>query len=459
MKKLISLVALLMVLLMLTTACGSSSGESEPAVEEEEIKTAYLYLDVNFEGNIFLNKYDVFVELNGERLGEIKHGDYFTHMAEVPWGDYTIKFINTEKSSVTASKDLTIDRDTTYKCTIHTDKDEIVIKDEEVIEGIEGSSLKMPDVVGTNLSTAKEELETIGFVNIEEKASDDSTILMESNWVVIEQSVEPETELDKNHEIVLTCRKETELFNEAYNGLNLAEAKKKANGEGFTDFELKEDSAYTNVTKRLEKISDEEAAKWIVTDAGKASDTKVRFYLSYTGEVTVPDVVGMTVKDAKKTLRKHYAFNIDTNDVDGFWILDDEAWKVEKQSIEPGKIIKYSDQITLTCKEIEQEKPVDPEDLEEEIKEEEKKDSGSKPSSGSSSSSGPGVGPTGVQEWGMKNIDSTFRVDLGNSWVERSGDEIYVRGTCSYKDNGSKVSRSYVAVYDKNGKMKSFNTY
>ena len=281
-KKLFSLFTIIIMALALITSCGSSSGTPEQEPEEEEVKTAFLYLDVNVEENLFLNKYDVYVELNGERLGEIKHGDYFTHLAELPWGNYTVKFINTEKSYVTVSKDLTIEENTTYKCIIHTDDDEIVIKEEEVINGIEGSSLKMPDVVGTNLETAEKELKTIGFVNVKSEASGDELIFLSSNWMVIEQSVASGTELDKNQEIVLTCRREEELINEEYKDLNLVEAKKKATEKGFTSFELKEDSAYTNVTKRLENISDEVAEKWIVTDAGKVNDTEVRFYLSYT---------------------------------------------------------------------------------------------------------------------------------------------------------------------------------
>lgn len=457
MKKSLSFFAILILVITLMTACSSSSTAPEQEPEEEEIKTAFLYLDINFEQNIFLNKYDVYVELNGERLGEIKHGEYFTHMAEVPLGEYKVEFINTEKSSVRASKKLSIETDTTYKCTIHTDSDEIVIKEEEVIEGIEGSSLKMPDVVGANLSTAKEELETVGFVNIEEKASDDSTILMESNWVVIEQSVNPGTELDKNQEIVLTCKKEKVLFNEAYKDMNLADAKKKATGEGFTTFELKEDSAYTNISKRLEKISDEEAAKWIVTDAGKVSDTKVRFYLSYTGEVTVPDVVGMTVTDAKKALRKQYAFNIDADDVDGLWVLDDDTWKVEKQSVEPGKTIKYSDKITLTCREIEQEKTDEPK---EEKKEEEKKDNSSTSSSNSVRNTSPDHSPTyNVLVWGQNNIDITYRVDLKNTAYEASGGGYHVWGQCYYKVNGVKVYKNFDAKLDADGSVIEYSEY
>ena len=349
----------IMMILILVSSCSSSDGPASEG-EEEEIETAFLYLDVDCEKNLLLNRYDVSVNLNGERIGEIKHGEYFTHISEVPLGDCSVEFENTEESSVNVKKELTIESDTTYKCTIHTDGDEIVIKDEEIIEGIEGSRLKMPDIVGTNLERAQEELETIGFVNIESKAKDDSSIFMPSNWVVVEQSVAPETEIDKNQEIILTCRKEEDLFNEAYKDLNLADAKKKAIEKGFITFELTEDASYTNVTKRLEKISDEDAEKWIVTDAGKADETTARFYLSYTGEVTVPDVVGMTVKDAKKALRKQYAFNITTEDTDGLWVLDDETYTVKKQSLDPGKVIKYSDEILLTCEEKSEEKK-DPE--------------------------------------------------------------------------------------------------
>ena len=66
-------------------------------------------------------------------------------------------------------------------------------------------------------------------------------------------------------------------------------------------------------------------------------------------------MTGMTVKEAKKALRKQYVFNIVTKDPEFFYVFDDETWKVTKQSVEPGKIIKYSDEITLTCEEIKEE--------------------------------------------------------------------------------------------------------
>ena len=445
MKKLLAIITVLILTVSIVNACGASR---ETEQKEEKVETSALYLDINFEENLFLNKYGVCVDLNGERLKDLKHGEYFTHMAKVPHGNCTILFQNTEKSEVKASKTLTVKGDMTYKCTIHTDGDEIVIKDEEVIEGIEGSKITMPDVVGNNLETSKEELKTLGFVNVENKANDDSTILMDSNWVVIEQSINSGTEIDKNDQIVLTCRKEADLFSEEYKGMNLAEASKKAADNGFTILELKEDAAYSNVTKLLAKISDEEKTKWIVTDAGKASDNKARLILSYSGEVTVPDVVGLSVKDAKKALRKQYAFNVEANDPETIFIQD-ETWEVKEQSIENGKKIKYSDKVTLTCKEI---KTKSSKTKTETSKE---KDNNAGDNSSSGSQSYKGAGPTDLQEWGMKNLDSTFRINLADSWSDISGDEIIIRGTCSWKENGSKVSDNYCAIYDLDGNLKS----
>lgn len=69
----------------------------------------------------------------------------------------------------------------------------------------------------------------------------------------------------------------------------------------------------------------------------------------------------------------------------------------------------------------------------------------------------PGYGPNVFQEWGMKNIDSTFRVDAGNSRMEIIDDVVVIRGTCSYKVNGRRVSKGYVARYDMDGSLISYD--
>ena len=355
------------------TACGSKNDDS--GLKNEESESLQLYLDINFEENIILNRYDVYAILDDEKLDEIKHGKYYTKLCEVDRGDHVIEFENTEKPSVKASKTITIEEDTTYKCTIHTDGDEIVIKDEEIISGVENSDLEMPNMVGTNLETALKQLESLGYVNVKAKANDDRTIILETNWVVIEQSVPENTKIDKNQEIILTCKKETELFGEKYKGLELVDAKRQATEEGFKTFYYFEDYSYTDISKILADISDEDAKKWIVTDASKFDDDIISFSLSYDGEITVPNVVGDTVKEAKKALRKEYVFNIKTEDPDNLWVYDDENWKVTAQSINAGEIIQYSDKIILTCREITDGEKEDSDAVKKEKKEEDKTNS------------------------------------------------------------------------------------
>lgn len=200
MKKLISILLVLLLIPSLFTSC-SSSEESEP----EEVEIVKLYLDVNFEENILFSKYDVDVKVNGDKVGTIKHGDYFTSLQEVPKGDCKIVFQKVDDSSVDVTKKISLEGDTTYKCTIASHSDEIEIKEEEIIEGIEGMAIAIPDVVGLNLEEARQQLENAGFVNITAKGENGDTVWYEPDWYVKEQSVKAGSEIDKNQEIVLTC--------------------------------------------------------------------------------------------------------------------------------------------------------------------------------------------------------------------------------------------------------------
>lgn len=193
----------MLVLLLIPTLFVSCSSSSEEI--KEEVEMVKLYLDVNFEENIIFSRYDVDVKVNGDNVGTIKHGDYFTSLQEVPKGDCKIVFQKVDEASVDVTKKLSLEGDTTYKCIIASHSDEIEIKEEEVIEGIEGMSIAVPDVVGINLEEARQQLENAGFVNITAKGSDGDTIWYEPDWFVKDQSVKPGSEIDKNQEIILTC--------------------------------------------------------------------------------------------------------------------------------------------------------------------------------------------------------------------------------------------------------------
>ncbi|MEV0645691.1 PASTA domain-containing protein [Phytomonospora sp. NPDC050363] len=69
--------------------------------------------------------------------------------------------------------------------------------------------LEMPDVVGQNAAVARDELERLGFTDVEFGSADegDSLVIIAANWTVVEQSHEPGARLAADAVIVLTCSK------------------------------------------------------------------------------------------------------------------------------------------------------------------------------------------------------------------------------------------------------------
>lgn len=202
MKKLFLTVLVILLVGLGFTACSTSSNG-----EDEEAKSAKLYLDVNFEENIIFSKYDVEVELNNEKIGTIKHGEYYTSLQDVPVGDCKIEFSKVDNSEIKAAKEIHIESNSTYKCTIISHSDEIEIKDEAITDGIDGSHLVVPAVVGMKMDEARYTLENAGFVNIVPKSTNEESVIYEPDWSVKEQSVAEGEEIDKNQEIILTCIK------------------------------------------------------------------------------------------------------------------------------------------------------------------------------------------------------------------------------------------------------------
>lgn len=81
--------------------------------------------------------------------------------------------------------------------------------DEETTEEPKPEKIKMPDVVDKNAAVAKDELERLGFTNIELGSADpnDTLVIIAANWTVVEQSHEPGEKVPTDALIVLTCSK------------------------------------------------------------------------------------------------------------------------------------------------------------------------------------------------------------------------------------------------------------
>ena len=71
-------------------------------------------------------------------------------------------------------------------------------------------TVRMPKLVGENAAIAEDELNRMGFTNIDFGSQDehDTVVLMKSNWTVTRQSTKAGAKVRTDRLIVLTCTKE-----------------------------------------------------------------------------------------------------------------------------------------------------------------------------------------------------------------------------------------------------------
>ena len=356
-----SIVSLLAVMLFVTLLSGCSSAETNSKDVKENpvvVPKHQLYLDVEFESNLLLAIYDVDVYVDEEMVGNIPHGKNFTKLLEVDEGSHLIRFENEGDSTVTAEKKIDVKNDMTFKCTIKGHSDEIEFVDIELLDSIEGNSIKTENYLGRSLEAVTEELEANGFVNVNYHSKDESDSIWDTaNWVIVEQNIEPGVELDKNSEIILTCEKIETYLDNHYLNLNISEAMSKA-GELKHTLEFKNAVTRENFLTNPEEMTDEQKAEWIVngTSDSRFAEGKVTLLLLYTGSKEVPSVNGMILNEALNILKAQDFSNVKAKSDDGSSIWNYANWTITSQSVEAGTVIKATDEITLTCHHNEEEK-------------------------------------------------------------------------------------------------------
>ena len=198
------ILALFLVLMMLFLGACSSSEEPQTT---RSIPQHQLYLDVEFESNWFFATYDVEVFVDNERVGLIPHGKHFTKLLEVDEGTHSIKFAKESDQSVRNTTNVKVTEDSTFVCTIHSNKTNIELKSPTTISGVVGNNLEVIDVTGQVLSDAMADLKQIGFINIKHVDENmKNSIWDATNWIIISQGIEAGSVVDKNEEIVLVCK-------------------------------------------------------------------------------------------------------------------------------------------------------------------------------------------------------------------------------------------------------------
>ena len=232
-------------------------------------KQLQLYLDLKSETNLIFSTYDVDVKVDGKDVGSIANGANFTYLIDVLEGTHQIQFNKAGDNSVNATKSVNMSDNTTFQCTIAHSSSAIELKNQNTTQNVNGSALKMPDVIGKVLPEAKNELQKTGFISVDAYAENDS-IWTDANWIVIGQNQKKGTSLDKTEKIELKCIKLDKFFNDEYSGKTLREVVEKAKASGFSLY-VKDNDTYKELS--MANLPDAELDDWKCVSADKYSES------------------------------------------------------------------------------------------------------------------------------------------------------------------------------------------
>lgn|GEM_PF-6392887 len=305
-----------------------------------------LYYDIVFSSGLFSAKYDVDLFLNDEKIGTIPYGGRFTKLMDLDPGEYSLIFRSSSNHEITSPVEkINLKKDTTFACTLKAEKEAVKISNKKLSTGLIGAHLDVPDLSYSLLNAAEDTLKKTGFVNITSQSDDGRSIMNNSNWLVMSQSVSAGTTMDKNDPIVLVCRKKEDLIMEWFSGTNMLTAGPVAEKYGYT---LSFINGVSRNALKANDFSDEEKALWRVSALTDQSGKAARLTVLYTGQVTVPNVTGQVLRDAINSLNALNFSSIEKQ-TDSGSVWDSDNWFVIEQSIAAGQSIAADDTIILYC--------------------------------------------------------------------------------------------------------------
>ncbi len=339
-----SMVILVMVLSVFMTACSSKKGD-EGSAAKKDVPHYQFYIDAKSDANLLFSTYDIEIHVDDQYLGAIPNGEYFTQLIELEEGKHVLVFSEAGNSSNKAEESFELTGDKSFSCELEHGMDKITLKNTSYKDGVTGSSLEMPDVVGMILSEAEKKLEQTGFVNVTHEG-EDASIWDTDNWLIISQSVAAGTTVDKTAEINLVCRSLDDYFEETFKGLNVIEAKEKAVTLGFKVAYYNEDG--DNVTEYIASLPDSEKEALVAVGARQASlsNDTVAIVVPY----DLPDSESSSESSSKS---EDKYITVDNNEMfRKIMTTNDTTYEEQKEFFEEnrGKLIKFlgslDDQVT-----------------------------------------------------------------------------------------------------------------
>ncbi len=179
----------------------NGSIENAPEIGKEECQ---LYIEISFEENNFFSRYNVELYLDDSFIATIPHGNYYTSMHTVQKGKHRLTF-KEENGSNRSTADFDIKGDSTFSCKIKATSSSINISNKSVTNTIAFAMISTPDLIGLLYSDAVKVLKQTGFANYSYETTNGKIIFDSDNWLVIDQSLLVQSEVQKSEPIVLTC--------------------------------------------------------------------------------------------------------------------------------------------------------------------------------------------------------------------------------------------------------------
>ena len=214
---------------------GNSANNNRNTVVTTEARTFEFYIDLHSDDNLFFSTYDMDIFLDGDEIGTVADGEYFSKLIVVSKGKHTLSICKSGDHSLRAEKDLTINGPTTFSATVSHTSTSISFKKSKVTDNVDGFRIVMIDTVGMILSDAESQLKDAGFNNI--VANAEETISDPKSWVVLVQNIETGTTAGRNDLIELKCINIDNIdqyYENLFSGKSLSEAQKIASEQGFT---------------------------------------------------------------------------------------------------------------------------------------------------------------------------------------------------------------------------------
>lgn len=299
-----------------------------------------IYLDFAFDKNLLLAKYDLNFAIDDSLICTMTHGSPYSALIKLREGEHELKFSKSDDGTIKVVKKFILSSDLLLQGRLHNNPKDIELKNYRETTSITEFAGEVPDVKNMYLDDARKKLSGNGFTNIIIDAS--GNIQNESEWIVMDQSVPADLLYEKKDSITLTCKKLSTYYLEFYDGLSIYDANAEAVLQGH-------DISYAIEGSPLAVIPEEEQNLWKIIDYCGVKG-KIIFNVQFIGETEMPDVVGLSLAEAREKIKESKLNNVSENNGTSGNSVDPHTMIVCTQSVEAGEKCDANATIVITCK-------------------------------------------------------------------------------------------------------------